>query len=316
MLFCRNCGGKLVIGESSDLIICENCGKSQMIQHATNAAAKPLYVESEAVCTAINTYRRAMNLYTQGESVRTLDTAAQMFRNIPEILNAKDMVKQCQEKCELLAKENSYRQAVQDMQSEDSRRIVAAIETLHLLTDFKDAHQKETKARSLLEVALQKEQERESAAKKAKKIKKLTLAAVLASVVLIFVIILVGNAAKYSSENLTLSLTPCEDYLTVKSNRYIFYYEVEIENSGSADIKSFCADVIIEDEDGKTIVDTQMQAFESKALVRGGKTRTLTWELTIKDETVAQVLYGDFSDLDVSITVTQIEFSDGKVKDY
>ena len=316
MLFCKNCGGKLVLGESSDEIICENCGKSQSIQQITNGTAAPLYADSAEINAAINTYRRAMNMYSQGESVRELDTAAQMFRSIPNVLNAKDMVMKCQQKSELLAKENSYKQAIQDMQSEDPRRVSAAVETLHLLKDFKDASQKETEAQSLLKVAMQKAQERETANKKAKRIKQLTAVAVLAVVVLIIVIAIAGNAAKYKSDNLTLSLTPCDDYLEVKSNRYIFYYVVEMENEGSLDIKAFRADVVIEDKDGKILVDTLMQASDNTALVREGKSRELTWELTVNDEKVAQALYEDFSDLKVRITVKQIEFADGEVKDY
>lgn len=316
MMICRICGGQLVFHEASESIVCESCGKSQTIQCMVGGMAEPLYAQSPETDGAINTYKRAMNMYLQEASVRTLDTAAQMFKNIPQVLNASDMVRKCQEKSRLLAMENSYNKALDDMQSEDPQKLRSAVETLHLLADYKDAPKREQEARSLLAAALQKEQQAEKARQQAKLRKLLLAAAAVVAVILIVVLSVVGNAARYDSENLVLSLSPGEDYLTVEKYQYVFHYALEMENAGSLDIKGFEADVVMEDEDGKVVVDTQMQASDMTALVRKGKSRELTWNLSVKDEDVALTLYEDFSDLEVNITITQITFANGKVKDY
>lgn len=306
----------MILDEASQRIECENCGNGQTLQRAFSDSAESVYIVSQTCTKAINTYQRAMNMYLQADNVRSLEAAAQMFHNIPDMLNAPEMEQRCLQKRDHLAIENSYQQALKDLASEDSKKIRGAIDSLQSLAGYKDAQEKVSEAQSLLENALLKEHDAQLTKIGLQRKKRRIAIAVAAAIVLIFVIAIASKAARYSAKNLELTLTPCEEYLDVSGSRYKFYYIVEMENNGSLDIKAFQAEVVIEDESGTILVDTQMQAADYTALVRKRKNREMTWELTVSDARVAQLLYEEYSDLEVSITVTQIEFANGKVKSY
>lgn len=316
MLFCRNCGGKLILDESAEEIMCESCGQAQSLQSLTYTHVTPLYDNSGDAGKVFNTYCRALKMYTQGETVQAMETAALMFKNISNVLNAKDMAEKCQQKGEILEKENRYQQALTDMYSEDPKRVNAAIEVLRLLVGYKDADQKANEAQRLLEIAIQKEKERTVAVNKARARKRRIRIAIVAGLALVAILLMIGRANKYKAENLSLTLIPCNDYLTVQNNKYTFFYNVNMKNNGRLDIKRFQAQVVMEDPQGTVLVDVQMQASDYTALVREGKSRNMTWELTTTDENVALALYEDFYSLKIRIIITQIEFADGTIKNY
>lgn len=329
-LTCKNCGGNISLDANSNLITCDFCGAQQTL--TSILADEPenfIYKEDELSRSSLDTYKRALSIMASAQTENSFILAAGVFKEIPNVLNADALAMECIEKANRFKCERIYNSAVIDMKSDDPARVEGAIQAFKSLGEYKDSVTKTDECTQLLRVAqanyqeklrlaedqrIRQEKQRRIRAKKNKFIGKLIPIAALAVVA----IIVFGYFRVYSPSNIRVSLSPdTENYLTEGYNKYVFCYDVKIENNGFLDVSEVEGEITIQN-DNEVLVDTTIDFYNDfSAIVRSKKSRKFTWELTVYSYDTALTLYEtDFDDLDVKIDITSITYANGKTKSY
>ncbi len=327
-LTCKNCGGNISL--DSNLIVCDSCGaKQSLTEILADACENLIYKEDEISQSSLNTYKRALSMMSTARTESSFIFAAGVFEKIPDVFNADALAKECREKAELFKAERIYNSAVMDMKSDDPAKIEGAIQAFKSLGEYKDSVAKIDECVPLLNIAnethqeklrvaeeqrLKEEKQKQLRVKKNKFIGKLISLALVA----ITVIFVIGYFRVYAPSNIKIWLSPnTENFLTEGYNKYIFTYDVKIENKGFLDVSAIEGEIIIE-KDNEVLVDTTMSFYNySSAVVRSKKSSKFTWELTVYSYETALLLYEtDFDDLDVKIDITVITYTNGKTKTY
>ena len=329
-LTCKNCGGNISIDVNSNNIICDSCGAQQTLFNAlADDADSSIYKEDSVSNGALNTYKRALSMMSSARTEKSFIFAAGVFDEIPGVLNANFLAKECREKAELFKSEQIYCCAVLNMKSDEPNKIEDAIKSFKSLGDYKDSVKKTEECLSLLSVAQVNYQEKlkkaeqqrieEEKQKQKNATKRKIVGGTISLIILALIMVgIIGYFNIYSSSNIKISLLPDEENFVVeKYNKYVFNYDVKIENNGFLDVSSIEGNVIFEKDD-EVLVDTTISFYNySSAVVRAKKNSRFTWELTVYSQDIAVILYEtDFDNLDIKIDITSITYTNGKTKTY
>jgi len=327
-LTCKNCGGNISLDPNANLIICEYCGAKQALADILVNGSDNLICNGLSI-SSLNTYKRAVSMMSSARTENSFLSAASVFDEIHDVLDANDLAKKCRDEADKLKTERLYNTAIANMKSNDPRIIEDAIMAFQSLGDYKDAATKIEECMPLLNAAkaayqekLNTEAERRAKEEKLKqlykekkdKINKIVLYALIA----LSVIFLIGRIQAYSRSNIKITMSPdAENYLTESYNKYVFHYDVNVKNKGLFAVNYIAGEVIIE-KDNEVLVDTTFYfSSSSGALVRAKKHRKFGWELSVQSYDTARMLFlTDFDDLDVKIKITEITYKNGKTKTY
>lgn len=320
-LNCKNCGGKLLFDSDTDAVACEYCGTTQSLKSIISGEDNYIFENNNYVSSVIKKYAKARSVM-ENDDENHLTWAAETFESISDVFDSKVLSNKCREKAVCLKKEKTYCNAVECMFSGDVEKIRLAINLFQTIFDYQDSTNKIEQCKPLLEKAHQ-EQERQIKLKKiqeakirAKKRRKMFF--VILGVVLIALAVLVFDYAKYSKSNIDISIEPSEEnYFTTKGDKYVFYYDVQIENNGLSDIKNIEVNITIDDQNEKSLVNTDVNFYNYSSVLRSKKKSIFTWELTVYSDRVAKELYeADFEDLIIVIDIVRVEYENGKVREY
>jgi hypothetical protein len=327
-LSCKNCGGNITLDMNSGKIVCNSCGVEQTLSSAlSEESANYIYLDDGVSKVALSTYKRALSMMSSARTENSFAFAAEVFEEIPGVLNADFLAKECREKAKLFRLEQIYSNAVLSMESGDPAKIKDAIQGFKSLGEYKDAAKKIDECLPLLNIAQKAYQEKLNIAEQQKVLKQKQavkrkfigkLVAFIAVLLIVFIII--GHFYIYSSSNIKISLSPdVESFVTEEYNSYVFHYDVKIENTGLLDVSSIEGTVVFENKnDNEILVDTTISFYNSSsAVVRSKKNSKFTWELTVYSQDTALALYKtDFDDLKIQIDITKITYTNGKTKTY
>ncbi len=354
-LICKICGGELDIDIRSDAVVCDYCGgrqpleadveividpaklPAQTIQQYKRAyqtfssaktadqyetAAKMLeqmsgFGESgtmakearqkEAECRQAEKYACAVQ-YLSSQNIEKIQFAAKAFAELGDYRDSEELLDQCPKLIQQITKENHDRDMAAQKAKHD--REMEAKKAKH------DREIQQKKAQLELEKQEAKEERRKQKQER-RRIRKRNFRIFL--VLLIIAGLILGGLYLHSKQHLHITMEPKQDgYYEAKRDHVIFYYDVTVENTGYLDITGFDASVIFENTDGEVLVDTKMYIdnYDTPA-VRGKKTVTLSWELSVYSEDTAWELYEtDFEDLKVTIEITEIRFASGITRRY
>ena len=308
VISCKNCGGELRLLDTS--IVCDSCGASQRVN-------EPAVICSVQDAATLLAYRRATEKMNTAKSETDYALAASMFRRLGDLQDAEKLARSCAEHAAALHDEHIYQQAVDAMNSGYYHALREAKAALESIPQYKDALDKAAACIPLLEEAKKRHLARLHAEQKRKEhLKKRRILAVICATAVILLVLLL-RACTYSADHVHITLSPSDNYLTVKSNRCIFTYQATIKNRGTIDISRIAGTIVFEDDDNNVIVDTGIQFnSSSSAVVRAKKTSRYTWELTVYDDSVAQILYEHFDDLRITVDIDEIVYTDGTRKTY
>ncbi len=329
-LACKNCGGNILLTSTSDALVCDACGAEQSL--TTFLADVPdcsIYRQDEVSQKAIDTYRRGVSLMSSARTEGSFAFAAGVFEQVPDVLNADDLARECRERAALLKSERIYTGAITDMQSDDPMKIEAAIRAFTSLKGYKDSAEKMDKCIPLLSAARIKHQKaaeeeerqqrkRESQRKAKAARKKLVKSFARIVVVLAAIGAVIGYFFVYSPKHIKIQMTPhAGSFVTREHNNYVFCFDVIVGNDGLLDVCAVEGTVVFEKDD-EVLVDTAISFSNySSAAVRAGKTAKFNWELTVYSADTALSLYQtDFDELDVRFDITAITYTNGKTKNY
>ncbi len=315
-LTCKNCGGSIRYDAESKTITCESCGSSQALNSGLGMG-EMIYESDDLTSAGMNTYYRAVKMMTEATRIDELKTAKSMFERISDLLNASALAKECQDRIELLQAEQKYQKALSDMQSENPETVALAQKCFGELGSYRDSISKAEECAPLIKRAEEFQREKAEREKKDKAKRNKKFKTIIVGIALVIVAALLINSRIYSNSRYKVKIRPVEEgYLSDWGGRYEFLYEVEIKNKGVLDVSAMECEVIIEKKND-VIVDTKISFSNySSAAVRAGKSARFNWELTTDSEYVADELYNNFDDLDIHIEITQIQFTNGKLKTY
>lgn len=354
-LICKICGGELDIDIRREAIVCDYCGGCQPLETDAEividpaklpaqtiqqykrayqafssaktadqyeAAAKMLeqmagFGESDAMAKEARKkeaqYRKeelyaCAVQYLNSQNIDKIQLAAKAFAELGDYRDAKELLKKCPEYSKQLEKEQHDREIEREKIKHD--REMEAKKAKH------DREIQMKKAQLALEKQEAKEERKRQKLEK-RRIRKRNFRIFL--VLLIIAGLILGGLYLHSRQHLHITMEPKQDgYYEVKRDQVIFFYEVTVENTGYLDINGFDASVIFENTDGEVLVDTKMYIDNyDTAAVRGKKTVTFTWELSVYDQDRAwELAQTDFEDLKVTIEINEIRFSTGLTRKY
>lgn len=330
---CRICGGELDIDIRSDAVYCEFCGGRQLLSMTDHAVVvDPAKLPTQT----IQQYRQAYRALAEAGTGDQYAAAAQKMDQLAGFCEADELAREAREMAAQCRMAEKYTAAVEYFNGSSIEKIQLAARLFAELGDYRDAAQRleqcpgriaqmqqvqrdreieQKKAQLALEKQEAKEERRRQKQEK-RRIRKRKFKVFM--VLLLIVALILGGFMLHSRKNLQIQLRPDEDYYEVKRDRVIFYYDVTLENSGYLDINGFDAAVIFENTDGEVLVDTKMYIDNyDTAAVRGKKTVTMSWELSVYSEDAAwELINTDFEDLKVTIEITEIRFSTGLTRTY
>jgi hypothetical protein len=310
-------------------ITCDSCGAVQSMSTLLAGEAEPFLCGEDLSPAALNTYKKALSMMASAKTEHSFMMAAELFDEIPNLLNAPLLAQECRDKADLFKKERLYGGALLNMQSDDPARIQLAIETFRGLGDYKEAPIKAEACIPLLKTAqihhqkrleeAQREQKRTEARRKQEAAKRKFWSRVIGFLLLITAALgIAGYFYLYSPNRIQITLSPAEEnFLQENYGNYRFTYNVRIKNEGLLDVSSVTGTVLIENE-GEVLVDTEIrfQSYSS-SVARAHKSGRYTWELTVYSYDIAKELYeADHDDLDIEIKITEITYTNGKTKTF
>jgi len=277
----------------------------------------------------VQTYQTALSMMASARTERAFLMAAELFRDIPEALNADALAQECLEQAEMMKTQRRYDGALLDMNSDDPVRVEGAMQVFRSIGTFRDALAKADECVVLLQTAKEHEAERLRAAqdKKCREDRQQQRRAVrrrwfgktaLWLMLLAAVAAVIGQVRMYAASNIQITLTPDEEqFLTEGYRDYEFRYDAVLENRGWLDVASVEGAVVME-LDNTVIVDTTVRFYNGGApVVRAGKSSHYTWELSVRSEDAARILYETpFEDLDTHVRITRMVYTNGTVKTY
>ena len=315
-LTCKNCGGSIRYDAERKTITCESCGSSQAINSGLGMG-EMIYESDDLTSASMNTYYRAVKMMSEATRIAELETAKSMFERISDVLNSSALVKECQDRIELLETEQKYKAALSNMQSDDPETVALAQKSFAQLGDYRDSVSKAEECAPLIKKAEEFQGKKAEREKREKARRNRKFKTIIVGIAIVIVAALLINSHIYSDSRYKIKITPIQEgYLSDWGGRYEFLYEVEIKNRGILDVSAMECEVIIEKKND-VIVDTSVSFSNySSAAVRAGKSARFNWELKTDSEYVADELNNNFDDLDIKVKITQIQFTNGKLKTY
>lgn len=307
LLICRCCGGELRIDEAREQIVCDYCGEQWGLA-ALLADTPPLRGgEEEPLHTEMQIYYYAVKRLHASRTVEDCVRLAADFETTPELPDSETLLARCREKAAQLQKERLYLGALARMHSTRPEEAAQAVSWLRQLGDYKDAAAKCAEAEHFLRAA-----QKKCAAKKCRRVLPVSL---LAAVVLLF---LLANSWSYAAARLSVCITPdAENFITEAYGDFVFHFAVTVENRGVRDIESFAAEVAMENGQGEILASATLRPVVGTiAVMHAGERQLLSWTLQVDDGETARRLADNAVTMQVRVTVRQITYTSGKIKNY
>ncbi len=317
-LKCKNCGGNIVFDSDLNLIVCDCCGVSQPLDDISGNI-------TDGSIEQIIAYRQALEHFADADTPEALSEVCKELEELGELFNCTKLAQECRHRVELLVTEQDYQMALLDMQSDDPQCIQSAINTFERLGDYKESAIKLGECRPLLETAqiefdaqLQEyERKRVKNVKKARRRRRFFL--------FLFIVVITAVVALYykihSPANISVSVSPADNYVTEKYSDYVFNYDIIIHNKSPLDVTAVEAEVYFEQPDGTVLLSAGFDAgstiYSSDTVVLGKKSAKYSWSVTVSSDSIAKQLYQyDFDKLNVEVKIKKLRYKNGKVRSY
>ena len=129
---------------------------------------------------------------------------------------------------------------------------------------------------------------------------------------------LLANSWSYAAARLSVCITPgTENFITEAYGDFVFHFAVTVENRGVRDIEGFTAEVTMENEQGEILASATLRpVVGTVAVMRAGERQLLSWTLQVDDGETARRLADNAATMQVRVTVRQITYTSGKIKNY
>ena len=311
LLLCRCCGGELHIDREQEQIVCDYCGKRWGLAALLSDTPPLVGGEKEPLHTELQIYYYAIKRLHASNTVEACMRLAADFETTPELPDGAALTQACREKVVQLRQEQLYLGAMARMHSADPAEVEQAIQRFRQLGTYKDAAQRCAEAERLLPQVRARDAQRH----RAKKRKWIGWASLILAVVLLFSLV---DSWVYGASRLSVSIVPDTDALiTEEYGDYVFHYAVTVMNRGIRGIETFTADVTLEDRQGNSLAEATLHPISGTVRsLRPGEKQSLSWAVSVESVETARRLAENAETVRIRVSIRQIVYTNGKVKNY
>lgn len=322
---CKNCGGKVTARYKEGVFSCENCGTFVSIYDIESVES--CFFELESITdNELKVYQKARALFERAACVEEIDSCIKLLSSLNHVLDSEGMLRECKQRKLAMEEYATKVKAIEYSQSNEEYIIDRAIAIFENHPHWEESGAKiqECRAKKLqIAKSYAEIKQNEIRTERRNKIVKFLRT----FIIIVLVAAVLGGIYFYSKEKHNVEKIEIE-LLDIKKSYnpdespyingcYYLYFEFQITNNCITEIKSIETTTYIKDADGKLLqqINSSFGGYNDGIYLEKGE--NLTIETYLKEnrpeqnQGFADVYNSEFSDLDIIIVVTSVEFTDG-----